>query len=448
MRYFWVLFNPDNCYMRKQIFVFCILFFLAHSISFAQAKPKNNDDVRIFVDCNAWCDMSFIKTEINYVDFVPDRFSANVYVMITSQSTGSGGNEILLYFSGQENFKGMEDTLKFYRTSVGTDAEYRENLVRYLKIGLTRFIAHTSLAQKMTISVPVSKNESAVNSLSNKKDKWNFWVFNIGVNGEFNSDDYSKRNSISGRINANRVTERSKISINANINRSVRTYNNDNGVKNKFSNNNSGFSATMVASMNKHWSVGAFGNFTHSTYSNYDIQFMLHPAVEYSFFPYKDAVKKSITLFYRIGPSYNTYIDSSNYILPEHWLFQHSLSLNVGFIQKWGNVSMNASWDNFLNSFESDSAKIKGRNINTFSVGGNLDIRIVKGLSLYISSYVNFTKGIYPNISRYAVSLNDLLAGNRQYASQRAFSSYFSINYRFGSIYNNVVNPRFNGSIF
>ncbi|MEP7254194.1 MAG: hypothetical protein ABI666_00390 [Ferruginibacter sp.] len=391
--------------------------------------------------------MSFIKTEINYVDFVPDRFTANVYVMITSQSTGSGGIELKLFFSGRENFKGMEDTLKFYRTSVETDAEYREKLVRYLKTGLTRFIAQTSLAEKINISIPILKNETAVNSLSNKKDKWNSWVFNIGINGDFSSDDYSKRNSLTGRINANRVTEKSKISINANINKSVRTYD-DNGVKNKFTNSTSGFSATMVGSLNKHWSVGGFGNITHSTFSNYDIQVMLHPAIEYSFFPYKEAVKRSITLFYRIGPSYNEFIDSSNYILPRHWMFQHSLSMNMGFIQKWGSAYMNASWDNFLNSFESDSVKIKGRNINTFSVGGSIDIRIIKGLSLYIYSNINFTKGIYPNISRHTVSLNDLLTGNRQYASERSFYSYFSLNYRFGSIYNNVVNPRFNGSFF
>ena len=55
--------------------------------------------------------MSFIKTEINYVDFVPDRFSANVFIMVTSQSTGSGGREINLFLTGQENFKGMQDTI-------------------------------------------------------------------------------------------------------------------------------------------------------------------------------------------------------------------------------------------------------------------------------------------------------------------------------------------------
>jgi len=412
------------------------------------AQAKNKDEIKVFVDCNAWCDMDYIKTEINYVDFVPDRFTANVYVMITSQSTGSGGIELKLFFSGRENFKGMEDTLKFYRTSVETDAEYREKLVRYLKTGLTRFIAQTSLAEKITISVPVLKNETAMNSTANKTDKWNFWVFNISASAAIGSDDRSKYNQLSARISANRVTEKSKISLNANIYKSANTYIDDNGEKTRISNNSSAFNATMVSSLNSHWSVGGFGNILGSEYSNYDLQVILHPAIEYSFFPYKDAVKKSITLFYRIGPSYNDYIDSSIYTSPEHWLFQHSLSLNVGFIQKWGNMSMNASWDNFLNSFEGDSIKVKGRNINTFSVGGNLDIRVAKGLSFFISCFTNFTKGVYPNISGNGVTLNDLLTGSRQYATQRRTNIYFSVNYRFGSIYNNVVNPRFNGTFF
>jgi len=391
--------------------------------------------------------MNFIKTEINYVDFVPDRFLANVFIQITSQTTGSGGREIKLFFNGQQNFKGMEDTLEFYWTSVETDAEYRDNLARYLKIGLTRFIAKTPLAQKLTITVPVLKNEVAANSLTNKKDKWNFWVFNLGLSGNIESDDYSKSTRLSGRIRANRVTEKLKINISANIFRSNTTYDID-GTISKFSNNNAGIFSTVVKSLNSHWSVGGYTGINHSTYSNYDLQFILNPAVEYSFYPYKEAVKKSITLFYRVGPSFNNYIDSGFYDTPEHWVFQQSLSLNIGFIQKWGNVNFNSSWDNFLNSFTKDSINLKGKNINTFSLGGNIEIRLVKGLSLDISTYANFTKGIYPNIPRKSFSRDDLLTRNRQYATQKGLSTYVGINYRFGSIYNNVVNPRFNGANF
>ena len=433
--------------MRKLLlYIFAIMFSIPSVIN-AQNIVSKKDEVKVFVDCNAWCPMSYVKTEINYVDFVPDRFLANVFILVTSQSTGSGGNEIKLFFSGRENFKGMEDTLKFYRNSVDTDSEYRDNLVRYLKIGLIRFIAQTSLAQKINISASVSKDESAVNSLSNKKDKWNFWVYNIGVSGNINMDDFSKSNRMSARISANRVTEKLKINLNANISRNVRTISFNNETS-KFINNNAGFNTTIVGSLNKHWSVGGFGSVNHSTFRNYDIHYTLNPAIEYSYFPYKDAVKKSITLFYRAGPTFNKYIDSSYYDSPEHWLFQQSLSFNVGFVQKWGNFNMNASWDNFLNSFTYDNTEIKGKNINTFRIGGEIEIRIVKGLSVNLSSYANFTKGVYPNIPRKFFSRDDLLTNTRQYPTQKGLFTDFGINYRFGSIYNNVVNPRFNGSNF
>ena len=129
--------------MRKIILLLCILIFIC--TVFVTAQTKNKDEVRVFLNCTAWCDMSYIKTEINYVDFVPDRFLANVYIMITSQSTGSGGKEIKLLLDGQENFKGMNDTLQFYRNSVDTDDEYRQRLVQYLKLGLTRYLAKNSI---------------------------------------------------------------------------------------------------------------------------------------------------------------------------------------------------------------------------------------------------------------------------------------------------------------
>ncbi len=429
----------------KKLPLFCFSLLLnLPALLFAQ---KNKDEVKVYVDCNTWCDMNFVKTEINYVDFVPDRFLANVFIMVTSQTTGSGGREILLFFNGQENFKGMQDTLKFYWTSVETDAEYRENLARYLKIGLTRFVAKTSLAQKLNISVPLLKNEVAANALSNKKDKWNFWVFNVGFSGNISSDDFSKSNRISGSIRANRVTEKLKVSINANISKNVRTIEFDSTIS-RFPNNNSGIYATIVKSLNSHWSVGGQASFNHSTYSNTDARLSFRPAVEYSFFKYKDAVKKSITLFYSIGPSLNNYIDSGYYDKPEHLLFEQSLSLNVGFLQKWGNVNLEASYNNFLNTFSLNDVKIKGRNINTFSIGGFIEVRIIKGLSLNVSANANFTKGIYPNIPRKFFSRDDLLTNTRQYPTEKGLYTYFGINYRFGSIYNNVVNPRFNGSVF
>ncbi|MBD0333271.1 MAG: hypothetical protein ICV66_11505, partial [Chitinophagaceae bacterium] len=119
---------------------------------------------------------------------------------------------------------------------------------------------------------------------------------------------------------------------------------------------------------------------------------------------------------------------------------------NVGFTQKWGNANFSASWDNFLNSFYLNNVKIKGKTVNTISVGGYIQCRLFKGLSVSLSTFSNFTKGIYPNIPRKFFTRDDLLTNTRQYPTQKSLYMSFGINYRFGSIYNNIVNPRFNGS--
>ena len=59
----------------------------------AQNEAKIPGKLRVFIDCSStWCDMSFIRTEINLVDFMLDRVAADVHLLVTEQNTGSGGS--------------------------------------------------------------------------------------------------------------------------------------------------------------------------------------------------------------------------------------------------------------------------------------------------------------------------------------------------------------------
>ncbi|HUR10381.1 MAG TPA: hypothetical protein VM012_03380 [Flavitalea sp.] len=434
--------------MRK--IVLTILLLNLYLCVSARTPDTTATELKVFLDCNAWCDMDFIKTEITFVDFAPDRFTSNVYVMITSQSTGSGGQELKMYFSGQERFRGMADTLTFYRNATDTDDEYRKRMVHYLKLGLTPYISKTALASRITISVASDSKGESLNALTNKKDKWNFWVFNISTSGNINSDDFSKNYRFGANLNGSRVTEKNKFNFNINASKNERKIIFE-GEETVFNYDRDNADITYVKSITSHWSAGGFTSATKSIFSNHDLQFSLQPAFEYSYFPYKESVKKSITLFYQIGPVYNNYIDTSYYNKTSEWNVKHNLSLNVGFTQKWGNINANLSWENFLNSFTLENKSIKGKDINTLSVGGFMEYRVVKGLTIFVSSFANFTKGVYPNIERKYFTRDDLLTNAQQYPTQKALYMSFGINYRFGSIYNNVVNPRFSnagGSFF
>jgi hypothetical protein len=431
--------------MRKQFITSYTLLLFTFFSSSAQTESKSRDEIRVFIDCNAYCPMQYVKTEITFVDFVPDRFLANVYIQVTSQSTGSDGEEVKMFISGQENFKGKEDTLKFFRNSVDTDEEYREKFVQHLKLALVPYISKTSMADKIIISVPKGDNGKALNATENKKDKWDFWVFNTRLNGGFNKDDYSKSYRYSAGFSGSRITEKLKLDASINYSKNKRVIDIA-GDKNIYPNDNYGLDGNAVVSITNHWSYGGGASFSHSTFSNYNKKSDLKPGIEYSFFPYKEAVKKAITIYYELGPSWNSYIDSSYYDQVKEAVFQQGLSVNAEFVQKWGNINAYAGWESFLNSFNLKGNKINGASVNNISIGGYVEFRIVKGLTVSVNFNAGFTKGIYPNIRKADFSSDDILSNVRQYPTSNNFYSSFGIRYRFGSIYNNVVNPRFNSA--
>ncbi len=53
---------------------------------------QREDAVRIYIDCSR-CDMNYIREEIPYVNYVRDVKEAQVYILETSETTGSGGRK-------------------------------------------------------------------------------------------------------------------------------------------------------------------------------------------------------------------------------------------------------------------------------------------------------------------------------------------------------------------
>jgi hypothetical protein len=138
--------------MRKP-FLLITLFLLALFIK-AQNNSQSTHRLKVFIDCsNTWCDQTFIKTEINIVDFLLDNQAADLHILITEQSTGSGGSQYQLIFFGQNQFKNQSDTLRFITSPNATDFEERDILIKYLKLGLAPFIAKTSSVNGVIINM-------------------------------------------------------------------------------------------------------------------------------------------------------------------------------------------------------------------------------------------------------------------------------------------------------
>jgi len=396
------------------------------------SQSGTSDKLRVFLDCQSYCDKDYIKREITFIDYVNDRFQSNVYILINAQATGSGGREYKLQFAGQDLFKGVNDTLSYIREATATDDEDRKLAVQTIKLGLVKYFARTAKAKDLQISF-IGDTSNRNNNKATKKDPWNLWVFSVRLNGYLNGDRNYSSNSFSTGASASRVSEKHKTTTNINFNRNKNRF--GEGVDAfKFTNRNYFGSNTTVWSLGEHLSAGGSLSAQRSDYSNYDALLSITPAIEYNFFPYKESNNHYVGLMYKVGPRYLNYKEETIFLKMEELRFQESISLDISFNQKWGQVSGSTSFGHYFHDFS--------KNNLSFSV--YTELRLYKGLSLNFNGYYAFQRDQL-NIVKGDITNDDLLTRRRQFNSNYSFYTSFGIRYRFGSLFNNVVNPRFDG---
>jgi len=410
-------------------------FFLPLALSAQQTKR-----LKVFIDCsNTWCDDAYIRTEINVVDFLRDRVAADVHVLVTQQSVGSGGTRYQLIFFGQHTYENLKDTLRFSTAPLATEAEIREQLVQHLGFGLVPYLVKCGTPACMKISLKQSADDTAAAAPATN-DPWNYWVFNLGADGNLNADQVYKSYSLSGSFSANRVTDRLKTTFSGYYtqNASIYTYLIEDSTY-EFRNNNDSYNLfhLLVKSMGPHWSYGYSLNYFHSTFSNFQHQVGLGPALEYSIFPYSEVNNRFFTIRYGLGARYNAYIDTTIYDKRQELLYTQGLVTNMTFNQKWGAFSFGASFTHFLHDWR----------LNNLNVNTNFNIRITGGLTVNLGLYGGLVHDqIY--LPKEGATAEEVLTRRRALQSGYTAWGYFGIGYRFGSKLNNFVNPRFESGAY
>ncbi len=421
--------------IRSLIIAFACLFMHAAS---AQTQEKIPDRLKVFMDCqDTWCDMNFIKTEITLVDFMLDNKAADVHLLVTSQETGSGGENYQLIFFGQNQFSKLRDTLRFNTANTATDFEVRGNLIRYIKLGLAPFIARTRSAESVVIDLKQTAGSIKKDSTPVQKDPWNYWVYRISTEGNISADEVYKSLQYNGNLSANRTTDQWKIAFRlyGSKNKTDYDYETSNGNE-KFTVNNHdfGFDHYLIKSINEHWSYGYQTTFKQSTFSNYKGRSMLKAAVEYDIFPYKDVNNKLFTISYGIDTKMFRYYDTTIYEKTKETLTGHGVDVNMTFNQKWGTAFFGISYHNYFKNF-----KYFNLGMTAFT-----SIRITGGLSFNVAAFGGLTRDQL-FLPKGGATEEEVLTRRRQLASGYSYYTSFGISYRFGSKVNNFVNPRFEG---
>jgi hypothetical protein len=403
--------------------VFSFFFFLN---SFAQ--EDTTEQLKIFLDCNV-CDQTYMKQNLGNVQFVRDQGLSDVHLFFVTQRNGSGGRSFDVDFIGKGDFESIKYKLSFATDTNMTRDDERRRVLENIKLGLVRFWIAKGTITEVVVSVPTPENEE---EKIEEKDPWDYWVFRVGANGFFNGQETNKSSNLGFNLSARRVTDKNKFSFRVNFseNKSTFTYDGDDIVA---INNSKSLNISDVLSINDHWSYGVFGNIGTSTYSNYDLFWRLRPAIEYNFFKYSESAKKQLILSYRNGLYFNDYIERSIFGEDDELLFQHSFLLGGSVRQEWGNINGEASFNQFLHD---TSLKSFG-----FYIGAN--IRVFKGFNFNVGGNYRITRDQI-NLPVGDVSLEELLLQQQQLQSGYNYYVNLGFSYQFGSIYNSIVNPRFN----
>lgn len=394
-------------------------------ISFSQ--DNNIEQLKIFLDCDR-CDNEFLRQNLGNVQFVRDQDLSDVHIFVVTQRNGAGGQSYDMDFIGKGSFESINYKLAFSTDANMTNDNVRKRVLKHLKLGLVRFWISKGTISEVVVNVPTPENEE---TKVEEKDPWNYWLFRVGANGFFNGQEQNKRSNFNVNASARRVTEKNKFSLFMRYgeNKSTFTFDGEDIVA---INNSKRLNVNDIISINNHWSYGFFGSMGTSTFSNFDFFATLRPALEYSFFDYKDSAKKQLTISYRNGFRYNEYIEQTIFGETEEFLWEHGIMLGGRINQEWGNVNAEISFNQFL-----QDTKLNAVN---FFLGTS--IRLFKGFNFDVSGSYSITRNQI-NIPGADLTVEELLLQQQQLQSGFNYFVNVGFSYSFGSIYNTIVNPRF-----
>jgi hypothetical protein len=156
------------------------------------------------------------------------------------------------------------------------------------------------------------------------------------------------------------------------------------------------------------------------------------PSVEYNVYPYSRSTHRQLRILYGIGNSFNMYIDTTIFDKIEENLWKHQLQLAYQVQEKWGSVNVSLEGSNYFHDFS----------LNRLQLSGYISVRILKGLSLRIwggaariNDQLSLVKG--------ELTEADILLKLQELETSYSIDGQVGVTYTFGSIYNNIVNPRF-----
>ena len=390
----------------------------------AGAETLKAQAPKVFLDGRS-LDLDYVKTEITYVNYVRDRKEADVHVLVTEQDTGSGGREFTLAFIGLNGFSETKNTLTYASNKAQTEDEIRAGLTDVLKMGLVGYAARTPIQSRLGVVFRDRVQPTSV------RDPWNFWVFSAGADGWLVGERSHRSGSVFLNLSANRVTPRSKLRLGITGSFETARYDYE-GYRYTDTSDAAEFSGLYVKSLGEHWSVGAFLSVASSAYRNIRWSVNPAPAIEFDLFPYSESTRRQLRFLYRLNVIRTQYREETIYDRLRETRLSQSLEIALEVKEPWGTAEAWVSGSHFLHDLR----------MHRLRLGGEVSLRLAKGWSLNADARYERLRDQL-GLPKGGLTLEEILLRRKEMATGYSYFLSLGLSYTFGSIYSNVVNPRF-----
>ncbi len=391
--------------------------------------------LRVYLDCaRPICDMDYLRREITFINYVRDRKDAQIHVLATARQSGSGW-ELTFDFIGLEQFEGDNVTHLYMASNTDTADESRAGIAQTLRVGVLHYLAKTPLIRDIEIRQQVEGIEQRFLIVDPADDPWDFWVFRFGANGSFATEDRRSNRNVTLNASANRTTEEWKLRVNGNLRYNDRSFILNDGSESFGLTRQISLSNQVVKSIGEHWGLSFKAAGLQATFVNMDLAWGVLPGIEYNFFPYSESSRHSFTVTYEFGVVHYDYIEETIFGKTSELVYDHGLQTDFTTVAPWGEAEFAVETAQFL----SDPAQWR------VVLNGRLEFRVVRGLNFNVrANWAAIRDQRYLPAS--GQTDEEILLEQQALATDSRSSISFGFSYTFGSIFNNVVNPRFTGT--
>jgi len=384
--------------------------------------------VKVFLDCDD-CFADFLRTEIQFVDFVRDRTEGEIHVLITRAQTGSGGLEHTVAFMGAGRFDGLAETLRTVTAISDTDDIIRRQLATTMRVGLLWFLTRGAVPPALDVRVQLGSEQQRPAVAG---DRWNNWVFSLRGSASFAGEESRLERQLEASLSADRITPDWKVTLGGELEYEREEFDLDEAVPVKVTRRERDFNWLVVKALGEHWSVGGLGDVESSTFENTKLAISGAPAVEYNVFPYSMHTRRQLRALYSVGVNHVRYYEETLFGKTRETRPQHELSLTFEQRERWGSLQARVEWSQYLD----DLAK------SHLQADGELSVRVARGLSVASELSASRIRDQLSIPARGATP-EEVLLRLRRLQSGYEYSFSVSLTYTFGSIFSSVVNPRF-----